>query len=159
MTGISKPKIKSGEKSAIKYATNAERAWEEEGEVALSSIEKTQHDIGAKYARIKISTRKIEGKDARAGGAVYDDLLQELCVDHSIIEDTDKRFIVQTRECPFLSVWERAGEDAPKLCESFGKSFVQGLCESVNPKLRYSVTRMMSKGEPYCEERIELLHT
>ncbi len=156
MAGISKPKIRSGEKPAIKYAASAQRAWEQEGEEALFSIEKAQHDLGANYARLKIRMRGIKGKDARAAGAVYDSLLRELCVDHSIIEDTDKRFVVQTRECPFLNVWKNAGDDAPKLCVSFGESFVKGLCESVNPKLRYSVTRMMSRGEPYCEERIEL---
>jgi hypothetical protein len=63
---------------------------------------------------------------------------------------------MRTKDCPFFNEWKRAGVDIPKLCESFGESFVKGLCESVNPKLRYSVTKNLSSGDTFCEERIEL---
>lgn len=150
---IGKPKIKAGEKPSVKYAAYVAGVLEKKGEKELG---KAQHELGAKYARTQIKARNIKGKDARAAGAVYNNLLRELEIEHSIIEDTNKRFVVQTRGCPFLDEWRKEEADESKLCESFGKSFVRGICKSVNPRLRYSVTKMMSKGDPYCEERIEL---
>lgn len=153
---IGKPKIKAGEKPSVKYAAYVAGILEREGEKALGATVRAQHELGAKYAKAQLAAHKIKGKDARAAGAVYNNLLRELGMEHSIIEDTNKRFVVQTKGCPFLDEWRKEEADESKLCESFGKSFVQGLCKSVNPRLRYSVTRMMSKGDPYCEERIEL---
>ncbi len=150
---IGKPKIKAGEKPSVKYAAYVAGVLEKEGGKELGEA---QHELGAKYARMQVKARNIKGKDAKAAGAVYDNLLRELGMEHSIIEDTNKRFVVQTKGCPFLDEWRKKEADESILCESFGKSFVQGLCKSVNPRLRYSLTRMMSKGDPYCEERIEL---
>ncbi len=158
MAKITKPKIKAGDSPAVKYAAYAASAWEREGEDALNAIANTQHKLGSAYALAKIKAQGIKGKDASAAGAIYENLLQELSVEHSIIEGTNRRFVVHTRCCPFLKEWQQAGTEAEKLCESFGNSFVRGLCERVNPKLRYSITKMMSKGESYCEERIELLN-
>ncbi len=156
MVNINKPKIRAGERPAVKYAVHAAGAFEREGEEALANIAKTQHELGAEYARDQIKELGIKGNDARAAGAVFKSLLQDMAVEHRVIEGTNKRFVVHTRGCPFLKEWKKEGKDAPVLCESFGKSFVQGICESVNPKLRYNVTKMMSRGDPYCEERIEL---
>lgn len=156
MTKISKPKIKLGEKPSMKYAAYVAGCFEKEGENVLVATSRAQHELGAKYAMAKVKVQGIRGKDARAAGEVYNNLLCELEIEHRIIEDTKKRFVVETRGCPFLDEWRKEAVDDPRLCESFGKSFVQGLCESVNPRLRYSITKMMSKGDPYCEERIEL---
>lgn len=157
MTEIRKPKIKVGEKPSLKYAAYVADVWAKEGEKALRMVAQAQHELGLKYARKHIKSNGIKGKGARAAGAVYENLLRGLSVEHSIIEDTNKRFVVHTEDCPFLEVWKTAGADAPKLCAGFGNSFVQGLCEGVNPRLKYSVTMMMSRGNPYCEERIELV--
>ena len=156
MAEIRKPKIRAGERPVLKYAEQAAKLVAEEGEETLKTLARAQHELGKKYARTRIKSRGITGKGARAAGAVYESLLRELSIEHSIIEDTNKRFVVRTSECPFMEEWKTKGADVPKLCASFGKSFVQGLCEGVNPKLRYSATKMMSKGSPYCEERIEL---
>lgn len=157
MSTVNKPKIRLGERPAEKYAAYAADAWKSEGEEALKAIADSQHELGKKYARMQIRSRGIMNNDAKAAGEVYETLLQELSVEHSIIENTGKRFIVQTKGCPFLQEWKDvAEEDVQKLCEGFGNSFVQGLCEEVNPKIRYHIIRMMSRGEPYCEERIEL---
>lgn len=156
MTKLKKPRIKVGESPALKYAAYAADAWAEEGEEALVGIEKAQHELGTKYARVQLKSRGIKGKDASAAGAVYETLLRDLEVEHDVVKDTKKRFVVHTSDCPFLQEWKTRGADASRLCASFGSSFVQGLCDGINPKLRYSVTRMMSKGNPYCEERIEL---
>jgi hypothetical protein len=150
---IGKPKIKAGEKPSVKYAAYVAGVLEKKGEKELGEA---QHELGAKYAKAQLAAHKIKGKDARAAGAVYDNLLRELEIEHSIIEDTNKRFVVQARECPFLDEWRKKEADESKLCESFGKSFVQGICRGVNPRLRYSVTKMMSRGDAYCEERIKL---
>ena len=150
---IGKPKIKAGEKPSVKYAAYVAGVLEKKGEKELGAA---QHELGAKYAKTQLAAHKIKGKDAKAAGAVYNNLLRELGMEYSIVEDTNKRFVVQTKGCPFLDEWRKEEVDESKLCESFGKSFVQGLCKSVNPRLRYSVTRMMSRGDPYCEERIEL---
>lgn len=157
MTGISKPRIKVGEKPALKYAAYVADVWAKEGDKALRIVAQAQHELGMKYARKQIKSSGIKGRDARAAGAVYEKLLRGLSVEHSIIEDTNKHFVMHTKDCPFLEVWKVAGADAPKLCAGFGSSFVQGLCKGVNPKLKYSVSRMMSKGNSYCEERIELV--
>jgi len=157
MAITNKPKIKAGEKPSVKYAAFVAGAWEREGEKILGERARAQHELGAKYAKAKVRAHKIKAKDARAAGSVYISLLHELEIEHRIIEDTNKRFVVQTKGCPFLDEWKKIEVDERKLCESFGKSFVQGLCKSVNPKLKYSVTRMMSRGDTYCEERIELI--
>ncbi len=156
MTEIRKPKIRAGERPALKYAEQASELVAGEGEETLNTIAQAQYELGKKYARTRIKSRGITGRGARAAGAVYDALLRELSVEHRIIEDTNKRFVVRTSECPFMEEWKIKGADIPKLCASFGKSFVQGLCDGVNPKLKYSVTKMMSKGSPYCEGKIEL---
>lgn len=156
MAEVSKPRIKVGESPSVKYAAHVAGILEKYGEEALGPTAKAQHKLGAKYAKAQIKAHNIKRKDASAAGAVYDNLLQELDIEHRILEDTNRRFVVQTRGCPFLNEWRKGGVEGEKLCESFGKSFVQGICKSVNPKLRYSVTRMMSKGDAYCEETIEL---
>ncbi len=150
---IGKPKIKVGEKPSVKYAAYVAGVLEKEGEKELGAA---QHEIGANYAKSQLAAHKFKGKDARAAGAVYDNLLRELEIEHSIIEDTNKRFVVQTKGCPFLDEWRKKEADESVLCESFGKSFVQGICSGVNSRLRYSVTKKMSGGETFCEERIEL---
>ncbi len=150
---IGKPKIKAGEKPSVKYAAYVAGVLENEGE---KELEAAQHKLGAKYAKAQLAAHKIRGKDARAAGAVYDNLLRELEIEHSIIEDSNKRFVVQTKGCPFLDEWRKKEANEQVLCESFGKSFVRGICSGVNPKLRYSVTKKMSGGELFCEERIEL---
>jgi len=156
MKKISKPKIKAGERPSLKYAALVASTWLKDGEKALKKISKSQQELGVKYAMAQIKAHDIRGKDARAAGEVYDNLLRELEIEHSVIEGTDMRFVVQTRGCPFLDEWKKEKIVDPKLCEGFGKSFVQGICEAVNPKLRYNITKMMSKGDLYCEERIEL---
>lgn len=156
MKKISKPKIKVGERPSLKYAAHVADAWQKEGEKALKTISKSQHELGTKYARAQIKEHGIRGRDAGAAGEVYDNLLRELEIEHRIIEGTDKRFVIRTRGCPFLDEWRKEDTVDPKLCEGFGKSFVQGICEAVNPKLKYNITKMMSKGDLYCEERIEL---
>ncbi len=153
---IGKPRIKAGEKPSVKYAAYVAGIFEKKGVMALKATARAQKELGAKYAKAQLAAHKIKGKDARAAGAVYDNLLRELEIEHSIIEDTNKHFVVQTKGCPFLDEWRKETDDESKLCESFGKSFVQGLCKSVNPRLKYRATKMMSRGDPYCEERIEL---
>ncbi len=156
MTEIRKPKIKPGERPSVKYAAYAASKVAKEGEKALGTVAAAQRELGTKYARERIKSCGIKGKDAKAAGAVYAALLSELSVDHSVIEDTTKRFVVHTTECPFLEEWKNMEADASKLCANFGRSFVQGLCDAVNPKLKYSVTKKMSTGNSYCEEKIEL---
>ncbi|KCZ70631.1 hypothetical protein ANME2D_02652 [Candidatus Methanoperedens nitroreducens] len=156
MIEIGKPKIRSGERPAVRYAAYAADTWEKEGEEALEAISKAQYELGIKYAAAQIKAQGLKGKDASAAGAIYINLLQELSVVHSIIENTNNSFIVRTKGCPFFHEWKTAGVDPLKLCESFGNSFMQGLCEGVNPGLRYSITRSMSGGSPYCEKRIDL---
>ncbi|VVB88671.1 Uncharacterised protein [uncultured archaeon] len=156
MTEIRKPKVKVSERPAVKYAASAADKVAKEGEKALKTVAQTQRELGTKYARERIKSCGIKGKDAKAAGAVFMALLSELSVDYNIIEDTSRRFVAHTTECPFLEEWKNTGADASKLCESFGKSFVQGLCDAVNPKLKYTVSRTMSGESSYCEEKIEL---
>lgn len=140
----------------VKYASHVADACDMEGEAALNTIARTQHELGAKYARDQIKEQGHRGKDAKTAGEVYIHLLQELFVEYSVVDNADNHFVVRTKGCPFLQEWSKANTDSSKLCVIFGNSFVQGLCEGVNPRLKYNITRMMSRGDPYCEECIEL---
>lgn len=152
---IDKPKVSVSERPTLKYAAHAAIMLKNEGDEILRDIAKTQHDLGEEYARKMIMTRPAGRKDAGTAGAVYEKLLKDMSVKYRVVASSDRCFIVHNTGCPFLTKWE--GSDASKLCENFGKSFVQGLCDGINPQLRYSITRMMSRGDPYCEEKIELV--
>ena len=84
MTENMKPIIKPGERPSLRYAGYAADEWMKEGDKALDALAAMQHDLGKKYARTKIKSLGLRGKNAKIAGAAYGELLRELAQERKI---------------------------------------------------------------------------
>jgi len=91
----------------------------------------------AKYGYpAKTSTRKI------GDHGVFD-------YDHAKLDD--KSFAIKVTNCPYVKTWKALGilDSVPDLCNLLTHGD-EGVSSVFNPRLRLTLTKCMSKGDPYC---------
>ena len=69
--------------------------------------------------------------------------------DHEKLDD--KNFAIRVTRCPYVKTWKTLGilDSVPDLCDLLTHGD-EGVSSVFNPKLRLSIPKCMSKGDPYC---------
>ncbi|MEM2914294.1 MAG: L-2-amino-thiazoline-4-carboxylic acid hydrolase [Candidatus Bathyarchaeia archaeon] len=63
----------------------------------------------------------------------------------------DKSFIMKVKHCPYVKTWKALGiiEAVPDLCDLLTEGD-NGVSSVFNPRLRMTLKKCMTKGDPYC---------
>ena len=120
---------------------------------------KVVHDVTAestrKYVFMALKNHKLTGNDARTFGGYYK-IFHKIIYgnDLEIIEDTPRKVVM--RNSGFCPLSPNPGKElTPEICLNvMGHERAAG--EIINPKLKFSVPRLRSAGDAYCEYVIEL---
>jgi len=72
-----------------------------------------------------------------------------------IVESSENACVARNIKCPWH---ERSKEQSLgfDFCSSGHKKWIQGVCESLNPNITATLTKLMPRGDAYCENIIEL---
>jgi hypothetical protein len=117
------------------------------------------HDVTAnstrKYTVMALKAHGLKGNDARTFGGYYK-IFHKIIYgnDLEIIEDTPKRVVFRNSGfCPLSTNPKK--ELKPEICLSY-MGHEQRAAEIINPKLKFSVPKLRSAGDRYCEYVAEL---
>ncbi len=111
------------------------------------------------HIKLSVDIFNIKERDARAVCSIITASDHLLGVKSEIIEYSPTRCIRRIKECPIYLKSKEMGkkdEEILRLCEIIMKSLCVSVAKHVNPNLRYKYTKWLAKGDPYCEEIIEL---
>jgi hypothetical protein len=112
-------------------------------------------DSARKFVFMALKNHNLKGNDARTAGGYYK-IFQKIVYgnDLEIVEDTPDKVVL--RNSGFCPLSANPGEElTPEIClNTMGHE--QMACEIINPKLKFSVPRLRSAGDPYCEYVFEL---
>ncbi len=112
-------------------------------------------DSARKFVFMALRNHNLKGNDARTAGGYYK-VFQKIIYgnDLDIIEDTPDKVVL--RNSGFCPLSANPGEElTPEICLN-AMGHEQKACEIINPKLKFSVPKLRSAGEPYCEYVFEL---
>ena len=129
--------------------------WEKEVEIK----EKIFGDSGRKMFPWIKETFNIPVQDAVGAatlGIVAATLMMGPEEQGEIAEATPKRAIFRSTKCSWWERWKEQEVDpglipCPITCQA---TFREGL-KAINPKLNYTATKFMTRGDPYCEGVVE----
>ena len=123
------------------------------GEEVWEVTEKIMYDIGYQRGMEFAITMKIDPADARSVGRIFDLEDSRIGVRGEWVETGKKRAVKHEFYCPF-------GETAalcPDLCTRLFTAVERGTFDAIGAKVKgFQITKLMPKGDPYCEAVIEL---
>jgi predicted ArsR family transcriptional regulator len=131
--------------------TLAERFGEEVWEIAR----KTMYEVGRQRAATLVRTMKIQDlADARCLGRIMDLEDNNSGIKGEWVETGKKRAVKREYECPLAHPCKKS----PKVCSELLEAMEQGTFDALGVKRKNLVllTKIMPRGDPYCEVTIEL---
>ena len=69
----------------------------------------------------------------------------------SVLELTEKRYVIKTDTCPYLKYWREMNlhKELPEFCD-LACAWDEGTAKAFNPKLKLTLTKNMLKGDDFC---------
>jgi len=123
------------------------------GEEVWEATEKVMYNIGYQRGMEFASTMKIDTTDARSIGRIFDLEDSRIGVRGEWVETGKKRAVKHEFYCPL-------GETAalcPEICTRLFAAVERGTFDAIGAKVKhFHVTKLIPKGDPYCEAVIEL---
>jgi len=115
----------------------------------IHGSEKTMKVLGPNARQIGLGagtslkqSKILQGTDARGLGSLIDSLEKDMGKAGNVISSTPRLYSKEITSCPF--------KDAPpELCMQM-EEFNNGICQAVNPELKFKYSRMMTAREPTC---------
>ena len=125
------------------------------GKEGMGVVYEVTSDSANKYVVMALKNFNLKGKDARTVGGYYKNYHRIMFGnDLEVVEDTPKRVVM--RNSGFCPLSQNIQEElTAEVCLSY-MGHENKACEIINPKLRFSVPRLRSAGDPYCEYVFEL---
>ncbi len=122
------------------------------GEEAYEAVEQVMYDYGRGRAEEFGRTMKIDPKDARSIGRIFDLEDSQHDIKGEWVETGKKRAVKREYFCPM------AGGAAlcPEMCTRVAAAVEQGTMDALGVKGKFFFTKLLPKGDPYCEVVIEL---
>lgn len=71
-----------------------------------------------------------------------------------VVEASEDRCVGRTTKCPWHERWKELGLKE-EFCSSGHQGWGDGAVESLNPNFTFSLTKNMTRGDPYCEWKVE----
>ncbi len=137
------------------YGSMVRSIYRKYGKEGMGVVYEVTSDSAKKYVITALKNFNLEGKDARTVGGYYKNFHKIMFGnDLEVVEDTPQRVVMRNRG--FCSLSQNIqGELTAELCLS-SMGHEHKACELINPKLRFSLPRLRSAGDPYCEYVFEL---
>jgi hypothetical protein len=137
------------------YGSMVRAIFKKYGKEGMEVVQEVTSDSAKNYVIMSLQNFHLKGNDARTAGGYYKDF-HKLIFDNDleIVEDSPKRVVL--RNNGFCPLSQKIGEElTPDICLS-SMGHEHKACELINPQLRFSVPRLRSAGDPYCEYVFEL---
>jgi predicted hydrocarbon binding protein len=125
---------------------------EEYGDDVWEVAGKTMYDIGYQRGQEFAQTMKIDPKDARSVGRIFDLEDTGIGIKGEWVE-TGKRRVVKREFCCPLGPMSAV---CPEICTRLFDSVEKGTFDAIGVKGKLSYPKLMGKGDPYCEVVLEL---
>lgn len=123
------------------------------GEEVWETTEKVTYDLGYQRGLELASTMKIDPTDARSIGRIFDLEDSSVGVKGEWVETGKKRAVKHEFYCPF----GEAAAVCPEICTRLFAALERGTFDAIGAKVKkFKLTKIMPKGDPYCEAVIEL---
>jgi predicted ArsR family transcriptional regulator len=123
------------------------------GEEVWEATEKVMYDLGYQRGKEVASTMKIDPTDARSIGRILDLEDSSTGVKGEWVETGKKRAVKHEFYCPFAEV----AAVCPDICTRLFAVLERGTFDAIGAKVKdFKLTKIMPKGDPYCEAVIEL---
>ena len=137
------------------WAAMVQAVYRKYGKEGLKAVYKITSNSADNYVIMSLQNFKLKGNDARTAGGYYKCHHKLLFGnDLEVVEDTPKRVVLRNNGFCWLSSNPKE-ELNPEIClNTMGHENMA--CEIINPKLKFSLPKMRSAGDPYCEYVFEL---
>jgi hypothetical protein len=137
------------------WASMVQAIYRRYGKEGLKAVYKITRNSADNYVIMSLRNFKLEGNDARTVGGYYKNYHKLLWRnDLEVVEDTPKKVVLRNSGFCWLSSNPKE-ELNPEIClNTMGHENMA--CEIINPKLKFSVPKLRSAGDPYCEYVFEL---
>ncbi|NQT71638.1 MAG: hypothetical protein HQ553_02565 [Chloroflexi bacterium] len=122
------------------------------GNEIYDEIEKVMYDYGYGRAQEFGQTMKIDPNDARSVGRIFDLEDTQNGIKGEWIETGKQRAVKREYFCPMAT----AATLCPEICTRVAASVERGTFDGLGVKGEFSFTKLIPKGDPYCEVVIEL---
>jgi hypothetical protein len=125
------------------------------GKEGLKVVYEVTNDFAKNHGIMTLRNYGLTGNDARTAGS-YHKFYHKIIFgnDLEIVEDTPKKVVLRNSGfCPLSANPQE--ELKPEIClNTMGHE--HKACEIINPELKFSVPKLRSAGDPYCEYVFEL---
>jgi hypothetical protein len=120
------------------------------GKEGLKVVYDVTSDVTVKYVFMALKNHNLEGNDARTAGGYYK-LFHKIIYgnDLEIVEDKPERVVMRNSGfCPLSP--DPKKDLVPEICQNV-MGHEHKACEIINPKLKFSLSKLRSAGDSYCE--------
>jgi predicted ArsR family transcriptional regulator len=123
------------------------------GDEIWEVVGKIMYDIGHNRGMEFAATMKIDPTDARSVGRILDLEDSHVGVKGEWVETGKKRAVKRELNCPFGAALALC----PDFCTRLISEVERGTFDVIGAKVKdFNITKLISKGDPYCEAIIEL---
>lgn len=125
------------------------------GKEGLKVVYDVTSESAKKYVFMALKNHKLTGSDARTFGGYYK-IFHKIIYGNElqIIEDTPKRVVMRNSGfCPLSA--DPKKELVSEICQNV-MGHEHAAANIINPKLKFSISKLRSAGDSYCEYVIEL---
>lgn len=122
------------------------------GDEIYDEVEKVMYDYGHGRAQEFGRMMKIDPKDARSVGRIFDLEDSQNGIKGEWVETGRKRAVKREYFCPLST----AATLCPEICTRVAAAVERGTFDSLGVKGTFSFAKLIPKGDPYCEVVIEL---
>jgi len=128
------------------------------GDEARTLIEKTNYQHGWKNGKKALKRFRPTKTDAPTVSSILVEWVVgglEEARGLKQLTSTPEKVEYQAPGCAHMGAWKDAGMDTDLGCSLY-KSWVDGFCHAINPKINHYKTSRISAGDPYCVEIFEI---
>jgi len=129
---------------SVLSAKYGDEAWEE--------VEKVMYDYGKGRASEFAQIMKIDPKDARSVGRIFDYEDSVNGIKGEWVETGKKRAVKREYHCPLAA----GASLCPEMCTRIAAAVEKGTLDALGVKGKLSFPMLIPKGDPYCEIVVEL---
>jgi predicted ArsR family transcriptional regulator len=122
------------------------------GQEAWDDVEKMMYEYGRQRAPEFAKTMKIDPKDARSVGRIFDLEDSQYGIKGEWVETGKKRAVKREYYCPMAG----GAMLCPEMCSRMFVAVERGTLDGLGVKAKFDIPRLMPKGEPFCEVVLEL---
>ena len=122
------------------------------GDEVWDEVEKVMYDYGYQRAKELVEIMKIDPKDARSVGRIFDLEDSQHGIKGEWVETGRKRAVKREYFCPMAA----GAMLCPEMCTHIAGATEKGTLDAIGVKGEFSLSKLIPKGDAYCEVVLEL---